>query len=261
MAISVNTVYERVSVLAKKSQNGYQSGADFNSDLIDANLTLYEYYVNIFEETQRILDALIPFVVEAQLPLTQSTFSATTPFPSNYAHRLEIGVLKTTNSMKNDCGGKGCGSHGCHSCNSTLVTTRQPVTVYPPDMQLYPCDYLVTNEVMWTLSSAIRKPSIQKGIYRHTFKDGLIHVYPKETKRIYFKYLKQPATPVWGSTFVSNANGDFEQYNPAASTDLEFPPQEISNIVDLMCFYLGIELRETPLINFAKQKQTQPLVQ
>lgn len=268
MAISVNNVYERVSVLAKKSQNGYSSGADFNSDLRDCNLTLYEFYYKIFEEEQRIADALLPFIKEVSLPLTKNLYSATTPFPSDYQHRLEIGVNKVLNA-ENDCGGQGCKKKKCVSCNTPLPTQvyqvfpKTPLT--PPSIKQYPCDYMTTDEEMWTLSSAIRKPSIKKNIYRHTFKNNLIHVYPKEVNSIWFKYLRKSATPYWDSTLVSTANGDYEQFIPVGpgslSVDFEFPEQEFSNIVDIMLFYLGVEVRESVLINFVKAKQTQPLVQ
>lgn len=258
MAISVNQVKIRVETLAVKSQNGYASSTDFNSDLRDANLTLFEFYIKQFEETERILDAIEPFVIESTLSLTLGQLSATTPFPADYAHKIEVGVLKVTNNPKNDCGGKGCKKSGCHSCGTKQA---KPQTILPPITQPYPCDYLLSNEEKYTLSSPIRKPSIEKNIYRHSFKNGLIHVYPKETSSIYFKYFKLPPTPFWGSTDVSTPDGDFQQFDPSTTIDMGFPEQEFSNVVDLMMLYLGIEIRETPLIQFAKMKQTQPLIQ
>lgn len=260
MPINVNLLKERVESLAVKSQNGYVTSSQYNSDLIDANNTLYEYYVNIFEETQRILDALLPFVKETNLPLTRGVFSATTPFPTDYRHDLEVGVNKVVNNPANECSDGKCKKRSCRACNPA-TTTLEPHTALPPIITLYPADYMNTDEERYTLSSAIRKPSMAKNIFRYTYKNGIIHVYPKEVSSIYYKYLRNPLQPFWGSTLVSNANGDYEAYDSATSVQIEFPEQEFSNIVDLMCFYLGIEIRETPLIQFAKMKLTQPLIQ
>lgn len=128
MAINVNEIKTRVESLAKKSQKGYLSSDDFNSDLKDANLTLFEFYVDEFERTQRILDGLLPFIKETTISLTPSAFSAIGNYPSDYAHDLELGVLKVTNNPENDCKGKGCGKKGCKSCGQGAT----PKKAYPP---------------------------------------------------------------------------------------------------------------------------------
>lgn len=232
MAIDVNTLKIRIEALARKSQNGYASSVDFNSDLNDANLTIYEFYYAEFERTQKIVDALNPFIKEEDLVLTEGVLSATVAFPTDYFHRLEVGVNKLVNA-DNDC--------------------EPGTTVKPPIQTPYPCDYLHQSEERSTLSSPIRKPSVKKAIYRHTFKNNIIHVYPKSVPSIYFKYLRKPAVPFWNSTNESNANGDFEQYTASGSTQIEFPAQEFSMFVNLMLFYLGIETKG-PLIEYAKAK-------
>jgi len=232
MAISVNDLKIAVESLSKKSQNGYLSSNDYNSDLQQANLLIYEYYYKIFELEERIVDALNPFLVEVTLPLTQGARSATTPFPANFFHRVECSVNKVTNQ---DCG-------------------EQPL------VQTINCDYLLSNEVSYTLSSSIRRPSIKKNIYRHTYINNIIHVFPKETQNLILKYLRKPNQPVWASTPTSTPNGDIEIYNPGASVQVEFPEQEFNNFVDILLFSLGIQLRENAILNFVKMKQQENLV-
>ncbi len=42
--------------------------------------------------------------------------------------------------------------------------------------------------------------------------------------------------------------------------DLEWNSQQISDFEDLMLLYMGMNTRETELINFAKAKEKEPLV-
>lgn len=259
MPINVNVLKERVESLAVKSQNGYVTSSQYNSDLQAANIVIYEYYYKQFEETQKILDCLLPFVKEVTLSLTQSTLSATVPFPSDYFHRLQLGVLKVTNNPSNDCSDGKCKKKSCRSCNQPTAS-NQTATALPPIINPLPCDYINTDELFYTLSSSIRKPSVSKGIYRHTFFDNLIHVYPKETRSIYFKYLRQPAVPFWNSAPVSTPNGDFEQYTSIGSTQIEFPETELETFTDILLYFIGIEIRESAILNFVKGKQQENLV-
>ena len=84
--VDVNTLRVRTETLARKNQAGYQSSTDYNSDLQAANLLFYEYLYKQFEETQKIVDGLMPFLVEDTLPLTQGTRSATHKLPEDYYH-------------------------------------------------------------------------------------------------------------------------------------------------------------------------------
>lgn len=242
MAINTNTLKVRVESLAKKSQHGYLSSVSFNSDLQAANLTLYQFFYKQFEDTQNIVDGLLPFIKEVSLPLAQGTISATTPFPFDYHHRIECGVLVATN-QDNDCDDD----------------IQQPTT------ELFPVDYLVSNEEKYTLTSAIRKPNLAKNIYRHTFKNNLIHVYPRETRALEFKYFRKPAVPYWDSYLNITANGDVETFIPVGGANpntgaasltvsIEFEEEYQEQFTDLLLFYLGVQLRETDLIVFAKEK-------
>ena len=311
MPINPNILKIRVESLAKKSQQGYYTSVSFNSDLQAANTIFYEYLYKQFEDTQKIVDGLIPFISEVSLQLTPDTRSAITPFPGDYRHRLECGVLKVTNAEKECVNNpriyKGTVvvflssnyiyvhvpswfSGGAVRVNNILFTVvtywgpnylvipdtfaahevvdvqfQENKTSLPPEVELYPCDYLLTNEEKYTLTSAVRKPSTLKNIFRHTFKNNLIHVYPRETRVLEFKYLRVPVTPFWDSFASSTANGDIEVFipiggtnpntgAPSLTTDFEFPAQEEENIVDLLLLFMGIEMRSSPLIEFARTR-------
>ncbi len=117
--------------------------------------------------------------------------------------------------------------------------------------------HLKTGEVMKTLSSAIRKPKIdvvkQTGKFAYTFVNNMIKVYPKElTGSIYFKYITDPPVSLYNVT-IDLVNQE-EDYDPATSIDLQWGEQDQTNLVDLMLFFKGIQVREGELLQWVVQK-------
>jgi hypothetical protein len=231
MAFSTQYIYERVSDLIQKQQAGYMASSSFNRDIEAANLVLFEYYFVQYELTKKIANAMTPFLVEESINNTGTTnFSSIFDYPVELFHETELKFEKTVNK---DCGN---------------------------EVSIVPIDYLQDNEEAYTLSSPIRKPNLDKNIIRWNRKNNKIHVYPKEIKSIYIKYLKKPQTPFYGTTTNINPNQDIEVFDPATSVDFEWDLQEAENIVDLILLFQGMQLRETAIIQFAKAKQKNALV-
>lgn len=232
MAISTQYIYERVADLIQKKQAGYMPANSINRDMQAANLMLYEYYFQQYELTKKIANAMTPFLVETTINRTSSNnYSSLFDYPTDLFHETELKFEKVVN---NNCS--------------------------PPEVDLLPIDYLQDNEEAYTLSSAIRKPNVENNIIRWNRKNGVIHVYPADVKKITIKYLQRPTTPVYAVTFVSTPDQDFEQYDAVNSVDFAWGIQEAENIVDLMLLFQGMELRESAIINFAKAKQKALLI-
>ena len=233
MAFSTQYIYERVSDLIQKQQAGYMASSSFNRDIEAANLVLFEYYFVQYELTKKIANAMTPFLLEVPIASIGTTnFSSIFDYPTDLFHETELKFEKTLNK---DCGN---------------------------EVSIVPIDYLQDNEEAYTLSSPIRKPNLDKNIIRWNRKNNKIHVYPKEVKSIYIKYLKKPRTPFYGTTIplIPNPFQDIETYDPLTSVDFEWDLQEAENIVDLILLYQGMQLRETAIIQFAKAKQKNALV-
>jgi hypothetical protein len=231
MAFSTQYIYDRVSDLIQKQQAGYMASSSFNRDIEAANLVLFEYYFVQYELTKKIANAMTPFLVEESINNIGTTnFSSIFNYPTELFHETELKFEKTVNK---DCGN---------------------------EVSIVPIDYLQDNEEAYTLSSPIRKPNLDKNIIRWNRKNNQIHVYPKEVKSIYIKYLKKPRTPFYGTTTSINPLQDIEVFDPTTSVDFEWDLQEAENIVDLILLYQGMQLRETAIIQFAKAKQKNALV-
>jgi len=223
--ISVQTVFERVKDLSRKDKAGYTSAAEFNRNLAEAQTLLMDWYYKMFEANEKTLDSLAPFIKETSLLITNQ-FCA---FPTDYRHKLEGGYNFTYNN--------------CDGVNPTTNTVGM--------------QHLKTGEVMKTLSSAIRKPKIdvekQTGKFAYTFVNNMIKVYPKElTGSIYFKYITDPPVSLYNVT-IDLVNQE-EDYDPATSIDLQWGEQDQSNLVDLMLFFKGIQVREGDLLQWVVQK-------
>ena len=227
--ISTQYIYERVSDLIQKQQAGYMSSSSFNRDIEAANLVLFEYYFVQYELTKKIANAMTPFLLEVPIASIGTTnFSSIFDYPADLFHETELKFEKTVN--------KECGN----------------------EVSIIPIDYLQDNEEAYTLSSPIRRPNLDKNIIRWNRKNNKIHVYPKEIKEVYIKYLKQPRKPEYITVSQSTPTQDIEVF--VGSVDFEWDMQEAENIVDLILLYQGMQLRETAIIQFAKAKQKNALV-
>jgi hypothetical protein len=220
--ISVERIYQRVvKDIARKGQTGYSSSDEFNRDLRDSENILYEFYYKNFQETQKVSDALEPFVKEKPIVIS----SGKVAYPSDHRHPLEMSYLKAVNSEE------------CAEPTYTEVAM----------------DYLNANEERDTMNSAIRRPSIAKDLLYYTQVNKAMKVLPKELQgKVAYKYLKRPVYGFY-AVILDTVRG-IEVYDPSQSTDLEWNDQEETNIISLMLLHKGISVRDNDLIQFAITK-------
>src|SRR5690554_5778717 len=96
--ISVKYIYDRVvKDLARKNQTGYSTVDEFNRDLQDSENILFEFYYKVFQATQKVSDALEPFIKERNLVITNGRVA----YPKDHRHPLEMAYLKVISSP--DC--------------------------------------------------------------------------------------------------------------------------------------------------------------
>jgi len=220
--ISVKYIHDRVeNHLARKYQAGYNSVDEFNGNLRDSENLLFEYYYKQFETTQKIVDALSPFLVEK----TQNISNGYVEYPSDYRHELELSYLMV--QSKDDC--------------------------TDPEMEEKPMIKLSANEERDTMGSTIRKPSLEKGLLYWIPVNNKIRVRPLYLKgETNFKYFRHPIFGVYGTKL--DLQKQIEVYDSANSTDLEWDIQEENNIIDLLLLMKGISIRDTDLMQFASSK-------
>jgi len=222
--IPVEYIFNATNDLTRKNNAGYTSSEEFNRHLNQCQDMLMRYYYKLFEESQIVVDSLFPFLKELQLIVGTNGI---VPMPDDYRYRLEVGYLEVFNAACEETGG--------------------------PTIQPKPMHYLAANEVIETLSSPIRKPSKEKRIYKHTFVNNYMQVYPKDlTGYVNFKYVRDPLQAVYATTFDSINR--IQVFDSSNSVDLEWLDQDRDNLVDLLLLMKGISIRETALTQWIMQK-------
>jgi hypothetical protein len=81
-------------------------------------------------------------------------------------------------------------------------------------------------------------------------------IYPQTTQTGAYTYLRRPATPVYAYT-LSGSDSRTVTYNSAGSTQLEWNEQYINNIIAKALVYVGVNMSEAEVFNFANQYNAQ----
>jgi hypothetical protein len=228
--ILVESMYQSMKILTTKGKGGYTDSVEFNSNSKRAELLLWQYYFSIFEATRRVPEQMFPFLTSSNVALTGGAFL----LPGDFGHFTTVDY----NSVLN---GDGCGA--------APVTTGKMVR------------YLDKSELQDTLRSSVRGASLDKGRIFYTFAPGSkVQLYPTTlTGSAKIEYLRHPIYAF--RNFTVNVTTDEQDYNPTGTTDYEWQAQEENNLIDLLLLFVGITIRDTPLIQWASSHQSMtPLV-
>jgi len=77
-----------------------------------------------------------------------------------------------------------------------------------------------------------------------------IQYRPKNLQRVRFVYLRELPTPVWGYTI--DPASDVPLYDAGSSTDIDMPEILLNDIARIMLSYIGINLRESQVVDYAE---------
>lgn len=115
-------------------------------------------------------------------------------------------------------------------------------------------DIVDDNEIAEFRGSSIYSKRIKAKKYViAAFYSDHIQIYPENIGVVDFTYLRKPIEPFWAFTLENGR----PVYDPVNSIDLE-APEELANEIVMMCAsYLGINLREPQLIQYAETMKQQ----
>lgn len=112
-------------------------------------------------------------------------------------------------------------------------------------------DFVNEDELPFALTSALRPVTTSYPIAVDTATG--FSIYPQSTQLGAYYYLKRPATPVYGYTQV----GRVITYDSATSTQLEWTDIYINNIIARSLRYVGINMDERAISDFANEYEQQ----
>ena len=231
MAISVDTVYQRVQSILNKESRGYLTPQEFNLFANQAQLEIFEQYFFDLNQFERLpkkdteYSNLVKTINERISKFkTSATLTFTTPYfsmPSNM-HKLGTVIYNSTTPVEEI------------DQKNLLEYTLSPLTAPSTTNPVYIQNIQTTSSV-WS-----------------------IVVYPSSIQSlITATYIRKPAEADWAyQTVVGNA-----LYDSSNSTNFELHDSEEPNLVIKILLYAGLSIREGEIAQLADAKETKKIQQ
>ena len=236
MAISVDTVYQRVQSILNKESRGYLTPQEFNLFANQAQLEIFEQYffdLNQYERLPKkdteysnlvktINERISKFKTSATLTYTDTSYFE---MPSNM-HKLGTVIYDSTTPVEEI------------DQKNLLEYTLSPLVAPSKTNPVYIQNIKTTSSV-WSIT-----------VYPSSINGGVGQV-------ITATYIRKPAEADWAyQTIVGNA-----LYDSSNSTNFELHDSEEINLVIKVLLYAGISMREGDVAQVADGKDTKKIQQ
>ena len=205
MAVSVDTVYQRVLAILNKEQRGYLTPAEYNLFANQAQLDIFEQYFYDLNQFSRLPGNSTEYsdmvdILEEKISIFE-TFGSTT-YANNY--------------------------------------WPEPTDLYRLGSVVYngsEVEHVNKNEYLYVTSSPLSKPTNDFPIYTRDANGIKVYGASEITADVTFQYVKKPAKAIWNYTEVNgealyDANGavDFELHE-AEETDLVIKILQLAGVL------------------------------
>ena len=229
MAVSIDTVYQKVLALANKEQRGYITPQEFNLFADHAQKEIFEQY---FYDLNQFL----------RVPSNSDEYA---DIPDNLQEKIvifetndEVVTLGTTLPAR------------LYRLGTIVYSAASGVVDY--DVEIEEVQH---NELLFINSSPLSRPTVQRPIYtREDF--FTIQTYPTITTSVSCNYTRQPVVPSWGYVVVNEK----AMYDPFTTTDFELHASEESELVYKILKFAGVTMQKLDIMR-AGQIQEQSLTQ
>ncbi len=226
--VDINEVKQFVDFISNKVQSGSVSPNEFNLAARRANISLFKRRYGLPEEyqpgrpipsqgyevTQKIKDDLRVFKTTVTIMVDSAGKMI---LPNDYVHKLAINFRKVVN---NATGNPTVTFSEVETVDDDKFTGRKRSSLKAPTN-----DYPICN-----------------------FNNTFVEFAPADLGEVEFIYLRLPADPVWGFNIVNT----IELYDAAQSTNFEWNEIVTDDLSAIILDYIGINIREIPLDEWAK---------
>ena len=225
MAVSIDTVYQKVLALANKEQRGYITPQEFNLFANQAQqeiLDQYFYDINQWSrqhgndtEYSDMLSVIQEKLSELEVRVTNVGVTG-----GIYNYRTNINDLYKLGSV-----------HTTHPTNSQKIEIEQ-----------------VNNNEWYNMQSApLTRPTLARPVYVNR-QDGL-NIYPDTIGSVDISYIRQPVRVQWAYVVVN----DKALYNDNISVDFELHASEEPELVHRILAFSGIAIKSPEITQAAIQ--------
>lgn len=222
MAVSVDTVYQRVLAIANKEQRGYITPQEFNLLANQAQLEIFEQYFYDINQFGRMRG--------------NST---------EYSDMLNILNEKISNFKKS----------GTVATGTALPSDlyRLGTIIYTGGTTDVEVELIDNNDILYINSSALTKPTVGRPVYTRDA-DKTIKVYPTSiTTGVSCNYVAKPTSVAWGYNVILGK----PLYNSTTSTNFELHPSEETTVVMKILELAGISMKQPDVAQAASGKVAQ----
>lgn len=241
MAVSIDTVYQRVLAIANKEQRGYVTPQEFNILANQAQMSIFEQYFYDLSQFEEVMQRKNDTTYADMIDLINEKIDIFEKF------RQTVTVT-----------GAGVGTLPDHYRMGELYTDK-----CGRDAEI---EKINQNNIHHILNSPLTAPSATYPVYvrnsgaNASQRNNRIQIYPTSISsgdNVVCNFIARPAQAVWGFTVVNEK----ALYNSASTTDFELHQAEEKNLVIKILELVGIILKDPNLYQTAATEESQQITQ
>ena len=232
MAVSVDTVYQRVLAILNKEQRGYLTPQEFNLFANQAQRDIFEQYfydINQFgrmhgndTEYSDMLNILNEKISEFE---AEGAVTGGTALPADL---YRLGTIK--------------------------VQYTDPITAAA---KIAEAERLTKGEYIYIAQSPLTAPTVSRPIYTRDENQLKVYGPAQLTTAVTCNYIKIPTTAEWNYTMVLGV----PQYNAGTSTNFQLHESEEPELVEKILELSGMLLKTPDVYQYANSEETERIQQ
>lgn len=232
MAISVDTVYQRVLAVLNKEQRGYLTPQEFNLFANQAQRDIFEQYFYDINQFGRLhgndteySDMLNILNEKISIFEAEGTVTSGTTLPSDL---YRLGTIK--------------------------VSYTDPIT---SASKIAEAERINKNEYLYITQSPLATPTVSRPVYIRDENGVRVYGATQLTTGVTCNYIKVPTDVEWNYTVVLGV----PQYNASTSTNFQLHESEEPELVEKILELSGLLLKDPGVYQIANQEELERIQQ
>ena len=239
MAISIDTVYQKVLAKLNKEQRGYVTAQEFNLFANQAQLDLFEQYFYDINQFGR-------------LPGNDTEYSDMLNILNE-----KISPFETTSNDLNYGSGKFELPTDVYRLGTVIYSNTTTDGFGTSTTEQIEAERVAKNEILYINSSPLTKPKNTRPIYTQNTSGINVYGDSELTSDVKCNYIKKPTTPQWAYQIVF----DEPLYDATNSVDFELNPSEETELVIKILEMAGLLIKDYNLYNAVNQEEIETIQQ
>jgi len=239
MAISIDTVYQKVLAILNKEQRGYVTPQEFNLFANQAQLDLFEQYFYDINQFGR-------------LPGNDTEYSDMLNILNE-----KISPFETTSNDLNYASGKFELPTDLYRLGTVIYSNTTTDGFGTSTTEQIEAERVAKNEILYINSSPLTKPKNIRPIYTQNTSGINVYGDSELTSDVKCNYIKKPTTPQWAYQIVFGE----PLYDAANSVNFELNPSEETELVIKILEMAGLLIKDYNLYNVANQEEIETIQQ